>query len=193
MSTLDLAAVEAAVAGVRATAAQHREEMLRRYAAFDRELGELLEHAREGRLSEALAAADAACDLEFELSGDCESMGPVWELLGGVEAERSARAAAQPTVEQIGDIDRFTGVRRFRVMGGQLREDWREHHAKRYQDPPYCEVSLHGADHCVVSYGGSVWPSAWPALFRLVSRGTHGQNFYLTSEGAALFGLEAPR
>lgn len=53
---------------------------------------------------------------------------------------------------------------RYRVEGGELAPDW----AKTLRDgkTAWCEVSIPEGRTCLSSYGGEVWPLAWPTLFR---------------------------
>jgi len=68
--------------------------------------------------------------------------------------------------------------RRYRVEGGALSADWsrsfvqylkRERAAGREvpTGPPWCEVTIDLEDEraIVASFGGAVWPGAWPDLF----------------------------
>jgi hypothetical protein len=64
---------------------------------------------------------------------------------------------------------------RYRLTGGELREDWAEAHARylareqaagrQPECVPCCEISVWFGRDLLGSYGGTVWPSAWPDLF----------------------------
>lgn len=61
---------------------------------------------------------------------------------------------------------------------------------RRHGRTAWCEVSVDKSQdgtQSLGSYGGEVWPEAWPALFCRINRGTHGGWFELTDEGRALF------
>ena len=74
----------------------------------------------------------------------------------------------------------------YRVEGGDIRADWAAYHAARYaHEAPWCEISIWHGGHCLGSYGGSVWPTAWPELFRDLQRTAHGGGIELTEVGIA--------
>lgn len=55
---------------------------------------------------------------------------------------------------------------RYRIEGGDLRGDWAN--SLRPARVAWCEFTIWGdarAGEPLGSYGGEVWPSAWPALF----------------------------
>ncbi len=58
---------------------------------------------------------------------------------------------------------------RYRVEGGELAPAWAS--AVRPGNVAWCEISVY-PDGVVGSYGGEVWPSAWPELFELRGPGT---------------------
>jgi hypothetical protein len=62
------------------------------------------------------------------------------------------------------------GRHRFRIEGGTLRADWQDALDKR-PGPAWCEITVWEEDSGALSahvgsYGGSVWPTAWPDLFQ---------------------------
>lgn len=68
-------------------------------------------------------------------------------------------------------------------LNGSVHIDWRLD-----SGDGWCTVHL-SADResaVVISYGGEVWPSAYPAIFDVGSRTTHGQTTRLTERGLAL-------
>lgn len=56
------------------------------------------------------------------------------------------------------------GCRRYRISGGDIAPDWAEACSERGEEPQ-CEVTIWGGGDQLGSYGGTVWPSAWPELF----------------------------
>jgi hypothetical protein len=76
---------------------------------------------------------------------------------------------------------------RIRLEGGTLTEEWRG--SMRAGRTPWCEITIrpHGSMWTVDTFGGEVWPSAWPHLFdcnQYVARGT-----FLTEAGRKLLGV----
>jgi len=66
------------------------------------------------------------------------------------------------------------GSHRFRIVGEPTADNWKKERAERPDKEPWCEVSIWPKDvHAVDSelcdhlgsYGGELWPSAWPELF----------------------------
>lgn len=80
--------------------------------------------------------------------------------------------------------------RRFRVESdaADLAPAWAA--SLREGRTPWCEVSIY-PDGFVGSYGGEVWPMAWPTYFEGCP-GPAGQRggVQLTEEGRVVFGLE---
>jgi hypothetical protein len=68
-----------------------------------------------------------------------------------------------PKVTKIPQLLEAIGCIRYRIEGGDIREDWAKN--LRAGETPYCEVSVWHRGETLGSYGGSVWPSAWPDLF----------------------------
>lgn len=67
----------------------------------------------------------------------------------------------------------------FQIIGDPESRDWIDH--LRPPESAWCSFSLWDGEH-VGSYGGSVWPMAWPSLFALV--GPRGrQSHALTDAG----------
>lgn len=61
---------------------------------------------------------------------------------------------------------------RFRIVGEPEAENWKR--LARPDREPWCEVDV-VANGKVTSFGGELWPSAWPSLFNVekyVSLGT---------------------
>jgi hypothetical protein len=76
---------------------------------------------------------------------------------------------------------RDDGTRRtYRIEGEDIAPEWRD----GLREAPWCEVTFYGADRRPASYGGSVWPAAWPSLFAVAP--PHRQWVELTEAGAAL-------
>lgn len=72
------------------------------------------------------------------------------------------------------------GDNRFKLVGGELAEEWAKN--VRPGAVPWCVVKVSGNQ--VVSYGGEVWPCAWPSLFSAYSR---DGRVFLTELGCSLF------
>ncbi len=74
---------------------------------------------------------------------------------------------------------------RYHISGGEIAPEWTER--LRPGEEPLCEFTLWGNDDRLSSYGGSVWPLAWPTLFApvpaSVSCGSAG--IVLTAAGRA--------
>lgn len=87
--------------------------------------------------------------------------------------------------------------RRFRIEGGDVAPDWAESHARyveRGGEPAvYCDISVWFYGNTVGSYGGTVWPGAWPELFDC-QRGTaqSGPQTFIREAGLRLI-AEAER
>lgn len=71
-----------------------------------------------------------------------------------------------PTLQELPSA--FPGCRQYRAEGGTLRQDWAEH--LRPGEAAWCEFSTWNGK-TLGSYGGSVWPTAWPEMFE-AGRGT---------------------
>jgi hypothetical protein len=72
----------------------------------------------------------------------------------------------------------------FEVRGGDVAPEW----ATTLRPPaaPWCEVTIWNEEPAVSTYGGEVWPGAWPVLFRF--EGPRGrQAILLTDTGIAAF------
>lgn len=65
-----------------------------------------------------------------------------------------------PKITYLGPAACLDG-KRFRLEGGTLRQDFAE--TLRPGHVAWCEITVYG-DH-LGSYGGEVWPMAWPELF----------------------------
>jgi hypothetical protein len=69
-----------------------------------------------------------------------------------------------PTVTNITSaLDARLGCRTYLLIGGDVRADWLK--GVHPPDAPWCEITVWSDLSQVGSYGGTVWPSAWPALF----------------------------
>jgi hypothetical protein len=78
----------------------------------------------------------------------------------------------------------------FEVRGGDVAPEW----AVGLRPPlaPWCAITLWDEGHVVSGYGGEVWPSAWPNMFRI--DGPPGrQTMLLTDAGAAAFSAARER
>ena len=66
----------------------------------------------------------------------------------------------EPTIVVIATEQHYT---RYRIEGGDLTPDWAAY--LRPARIAWCDFTIwHGSEY-LGSYGGEVWPSAWPALF----------------------------
>lgn len=96
--------------------------------------------------------------------------------------------AANPTVTVL-DFDRELGRLRIRLEGGTLAPSWEGSHARNGSlEPAYCEITIWDDElRRVSSFGGSVWPAAWPQLFTCL-KGTaqYGPHTLVTDLGVAL-------
>lgn len=80
------------------------------------------------------------------------------------------------------------GMRRFRLTADPEVPDW----TVRQGNDPACEFSVLPSG-LVLSYGGEVWPGAWPSLFHILPRTTSGQQTILTDKGRELIlGVPVP-
>lgn len=72
---------------------------------------------------------------------------------------------------------------RFAIRGDAESQEWID--TLRPPEEAWCEITLWDGEH-VGSYGGSVWPMAWPSLFRVVGR-RGSQRTLLTEAGREAF------
>ncbi len=72
---------------------------------------------------------------------------------------------------------------KYRFVGEPETEDWKA--SLKPGREPYCEVNIDNRG-VVRSYGGEVWPSAWPSLFQIGQPSIYGVETKLTPKGAAL-------
>lgn len=71
----------------------------------------------------------------------------------------------------------------FIITGHAESQEWIDH--LRPPDAAWCSISLWDEQH-IGSFGGSVWPMAWPSLFRVI--GPRGrQTHELTAAGQRAF------
>ena len=65
-------------------------------------------------------------------------------------------------------IDRKTYYSSYRIEGKPEQEDWLKSFRKRGEPDctAYCEITLSRDGEAIASFGGSVWPGAWPSLFK---------------------------
>lgn len=98
--------------------------------------------------------------------------------------------SALPVVTRVPHSLDAIGCRRYRIEGGEIAQDWREACERRGKQP-WCEVTTWG-DHPtqLSSYGGEVWPSAWPKLFE-PHRGTAQTGPFTLLRAAAVELFEA--
>lgn len=73
--------------------------------------------------------------------------------------------------------------RRYRIVGAPESSKW----TVRPGQEPWCEVSL-SADGTVLTYGGELWPSAWPSLFTVGPRTIYGQLTTVTAKFLDMIG-----
>lgn len=75
---------------------------------------------------------------------------------------------------------------RYRIEGGEIDARWAE--TLRRGHTPWCEFTVTGDGISLSSYGGEVWPTAWPRFFQAPTKRTIYNNghIYLTDEGRAL-------
>lgn len=91
-------------------------------------------------------------------------------------------------------------VRCYRFAGGDLAPEWADSITRRGEGrTAWCEVSVWigqdgQPDSRVGSYGGSVWPTAWPDLFESVPSSASGGSagILLTEAGRALIRAATP-
>jgi hypothetical protein len=98
------------------------------------------------------------------------------------------------TITRIDD-GRFPAQHRYRIEGTDISPEWAESLERRArafpneQRPavPYCEFTIWYQGNQLGSYGGEVWPMAWPLLFES-HRGTAQTGSYtlLTAKGLGL-------
>lgn len=108
-------------------------------------------------------------------------------------------ATSAPIMPSVKELHRHgtspIGERRFRLVGGDLAPDWVQYRTQRRPEPgrheeAWCEVTVH-PDGFIGSYGGAVWPSAWPELFAPIppSAAYGSGGFRLTLKGRIHLGL----
>lgn len=90
------------------------------------------------------------------------------------------------TITRLSDPGSGPGERRYRIEGGDLAPEFAA--LLRAEETPWCEVTLRSND-TLSSYGGTVWPLAWPALFERVNAGTYYERTAVAAESRALFDL----
>jgi hypothetical protein len=71
---------------------------------------------------------------------------------------------------------RYDGAHTFRLEGGALAPPWAE--SLKPGETAWCRVIWYPDGDLLAAYGGSVWPSAWPAYFR-----GEGSTVRLTEKG----------
>ena len=78
----------------------------------------------------------------------------------------------------------------YRLEGGALAPQWAAE--VREGEVAWCEISVwgDGDERHVGSYGGEVWPTAWPQLF--VPASTHGAALRITPAGLAALDAALP-
>lgn len=81
-------------------------------------------------------------------------------------------------------VDGHRMTAKVRVEGGDLAPAWRGH--VREGETPWCEMTVYLRGGFVTMYGGTVWPGAWPHLFRIDPPTKDGQRVYLTPAGYSL-------
>jgi hypothetical protein len=98
------------------------------------------------------------------------------------------------TVTRI-DNGSFPAQHRYRIEGGEIAPEWSKS-LRRSQaafpgtgdlETPWCEFTIWYQGNQLGSYGGSVWPSAWPQLFESHTGSAQSGPFTLaTAEGLQL-------
>jgi hypothetical protein len=84
---------------------------------------------------------------------------------------------AEQTVTALPTVT-ITPEGKFRLEGGTTAQGW-------YRgNPPWCEMKVSFSTGQVYSYGGEVWPMAWPWLFS--SDDERAGRVYLKTEGREL-------
>lgn len=92
-----------------------------------------------------------------------------------------------PEMPKVETIERTADSTRFQLVGGTLAEGW----AARPGREAWCEIVVHhrsGERPWVGSYGGEVWPTAWPELFEAIPSSAAGGSggVRITDQGIAL-------
>jgi hypothetical protein len=113
-------------------------------------------------------------------------------LVAEIEKRQAARAArgafvTAPKFERLETT--LPNARRFRVSGGTLSHGWKPRPGRE----AWCEVTVN-PDGRLGSFGGEVWPTAWPEFFEsLPNTAAEGSaRVRLTAAGRVACGLEAP-
>jgi hypothetical protein len=92
--------------------------------------------------------------------------------------------STNPTITLLEDHG-GTGVthRRYRIEGGEPVPEWAK--MVRAGQVAWCEISVwgDGEGRSVGSYGGEVWPTAWPHLF--AEKGPRSSGVRITEAGLA--------
>ncbi len=87
-----------------------------------------------------------------------------------VRLERYRRAPVEPPTILL--LENKHGFRRYKLEGGTLADEWAKSlHPGR---SAWCVITVRDFNTFVASYGGEVWPMAWPALFKPVSPSVAG-------------------
>jgi hypothetical protein len=101
-----------------------------------------------------------------------------------------------PKIVRIPGIGESIGCKHYRLTGGVITAEWLESHTRFIQnsrhgmyEEPYCDISVWHDGETLGSYSGTVWPSAWPALFQS-HRGSALSGPYTTITPLALDLLE---
>jgi hypothetical protein len=99
------------------------------------------------------------------------------------------------TVTRIDD-GAFPAQHRYRIEGGEIAPEWSKTLARRVvafqgcaavDETPWCEFTIWYQGNQLGSYGGAVWPSAWPHLFESHRGSAQSGPFTLaTDEGLRL-------
>ena len=77
----------------------------------------------------------------------------------------------------------FATRQRYRIVGEPTSEAWKK--SRREDHEPWCELTIYSDDDRLTSYGGELWPMAWPEWFTPIpgspSAGSGG--IHVTREG----------
>jgi hypothetical protein len=93
------------------------------------------------------------------------------------------------------DDGRFAEQHRYRIEGGEITAEWKAGLERRVRafpnekidTEPSCEFTIWHSGNQLGSYGGTVWPSAWPDLFESHRGSAQSGPFTLaTAEGLRL-------
>jgi hypothetical protein len=88
----------------------------------------------------------------------------------------------EPVISVIESNDTRT---RYRIEGGEIAGGWKVREGRQ----AWCEFTIYNDGNALASFGGEVWPGAWPDIFDVGPRSVHGQTTTLTEKGRKLVQL----